>query len=370
MVKNLRINFNEVKIKDEKNKNKIIRNFSKIIDKGIFLEGEENKKLERTLKNLLGGINIVTTASGHDAILLSLNSLKLNKDDEVIFPVNSYPTAFPVYLSGVKPVPVDVDENGQLDPESILKYLTKKTKVIIVVHLYGLVGNLSEIIKIARQNKITLIEDCAQSFGTLYKNKLVGTFGDIACFSFYPTKNIGTLGDGGAIATKYKNLFDYAKKAKSYGEKEKYNSEFVSGHSRIPELQAAVLNLYLKSADANFIRKKALFEFYKKKLQSVGDKIRLLESDPDSTPLPHLLVIEAEKRDQLKEYLRKNGIETHIHYPYPIHLVAAFNFLKYKQGDFPVAERLSKNVLSLPFHSYLTKKQVDFIVKSLKEFYD
>lgn len=359
--------FNDTKIKSIKNKKLILKKISKVIDRGIFLNGPEVSTLEANLQKFFEKKFFVSCASGHDALFLSLQALGLKKDNEVIFPVNAYPTAFPIFLSRAKGVPADVDNNGQLDPDEVLKLITQKTKAILIVHLYGLVGNFQKIIDICKKNKLFLIEDCAQAFGGRYKNKLVGRFGDISCFSFYPTKNLATLGDGGGILTNNKNCFDFLKKAVKYGEKEKYKSQFISGHSRLPEIQAAVLNLYLKNIDQEISKRQELFDYYRKQITKYNIKeIRVLESDKNSKPSTHLFVIATKRRDQLRNFLAKKNIPTLIHYPLPVNEVDAFKFLKNNQ--YPNAERLSKEIISLPFHPDMKKNQIDYIVNSIKIF--
>lgn len=368
-ISNSSIAFNSIALSAHKNKKKIIKKFLKIIDSGIFLDGKENSLLEKNIRLFLKEGYVTLTASGHDSILLALQSLNLKSKDEVILPVNAYPTVFPVVLSGAKPVFCDVDINGQLNPESLKNKITKNTKAVIFVYLYGLIEEIEKIKKIIEDRNIFLIEDCAQSFGSLYNGKLVGTFGDISCFSFYPTKNLYTFGDGGAIYTRHKNLHEFFRRARSYGEEKKYYSYFVSGHSRLPEIQAGILNCFFKNFKIECKRKKIICQDYKNKLKNLNNFVRPLESSLKSDSVQHLFVIEAKKRDQLKTYLENKKIPTFIHYPVPIHLLPAFQFLNYKKGDFLMAERLSKNILSLPFHPYLLTSQIEYIVKTIKNFY-
>lgn len=363
--------FNHSAIAAKKNQQEILKLISRIIDSGVFFNGRQTSKLEKNILNFLGRGYVATTASGHDSLKIALSSLNLKKTDEIIFPVNVYPTAFPVCLSDAKPQPIDVDKNGQLDPKKVKQIINQNTKVIVLVHLYGLVGKINEIVELIKGKNIFLIEDCAQAFGSSYKDKPVGTFGDISCFSFYPTKNISTVGDGGALWTKHKKLHNYFLKAKSYGETKRYFSEFLAGHSRIPEIQAGIINLYFKNILNDFIKRKKLAKYYKQELgkMPLNRYIRVLDSDADSDHTPHLFVIEAQQRDLLQEYLKRKNIPTLIHYPYPIHLLPSFRFIGKKLGDFPIAEKLSRGIISLPFHQYLTYKSVDYIVKSIKEFY-
>jgi dTDP-4-amino-4,6-dideoxygalactose transaminase len=365
------IEFNHTSQQARKSKKEIQRILASIIDQGVFLSGKQTALLSNNLSKVLNLPYVLPVASGHDALLIALRSLNLSSDDEVIFPVNAYPTAFAVALSGSHPVPVDVDVNGQLDPYQLKKKITKKTKAVIVVHLYGLVGDLNKIITICQNSKISLIEDCAQSFGSKYKNKMTGSFGHISCFSFYPTKNLGTLGDGGAIATNDYKTYTYCQKIASYGEKKRYNSHFVTGHSRIPEIQAAILNLYLSGWPKISKQRQDRVKYYLKALSKYCSPrhIRILTSVDGSLPVNHLFAIDAKTRNRLQQYLAKKGIPTLIHYPKPVHLLSAFRFLKNKKGDFPIAEKLSTSILSLPFHQYLTYKEIDFIVNTINKFY-
>lgn len=364
-----KIVFNEVDLRALKQKEKLLSCFSSVIDRGQFLQGPENDKLKASLKKYLNIPFVHLVSSGHDAILLSLFALNLSKADEVIVPANAYPTAFPASLSSAKLILCDVDNNGQMSFESLKKMITHHTKAIILVHMYGLVGDIEKIIKYTKERNIILIEDCAQAYGTTFNDKHVGTLGDMGCFSFYPTKNLGTLGDGGAIVTNNKDYSDSIQMLKSYGEQTRYNSQIVSGHSRFPEIQAMALNVYLKDQRTYLKKRKQLYLYYLQQIKKVGASVRPLLSHPDSDPVPHLFVIEVKKREKLQSYLTQHGIETHIHYPHPIHLVPAFHKLGYREGDFPQAEYLCNNSLSLPFHSFITKTQIDYVVSKLQEFY-
>lgn len=367
----LPIHFNHVTRHAKRLKKSLLRRFNDVIESGMFLGGPQVKQLEASLQSLFGVGTVTCVSSGHDALVIALLALTLTNKDEVIFPVNAYPTAFPVCMTSAKAIPVDCDSNGQLDLDKLEKAITKNTKAIIIVHLYGLTTDLNRLSAIATKHGIVLIEDCAQSFGTTYNGSYVGSLGDIGCFSFYPTKNLGTLGDGGALWTNNKTYERFFTQSKSYGEKDRYASEFVSGHSRIPEIQAGILNVYLQHIQTDASRRKTLYRYYIEKISQAGllKHIKVMESDPLSDPVPHLFVINAPYREKLVQFLQKKDIETNIHYPTPVHLLPAFSHLQYKENDFPVAETLSKRILSLPFHPYLTKKQVDYIVRALKSFY-
>lgn len=369
--KAIRIVFNDTAIKAKKRQSLLLSSIKHIIQSGVFLEGENNRLLANDLSVLFENRYVTTVGSGHDALFIALSILSLQPDDEVIFPVNSYPTAFPVCLSGATPVACDVNENGQLDPLSLAQKLTKKTKAVVLVHLYGLIGNVFAIKKLLAKRKIVLIEDCAQALGAEYKGKPVGALGDIACFSFYPTKNLGALGDGGAIVTNNKRWHLFFQKAKMYGERKRYKSEFVAGHSRLPELQAGMLRVYLKTMRKEIEKRSAIAAFYKSEIVKAGLQtyIRVLVSDAFSKPAPHLFVVKAERRNALMRYLQKRGIPTLIHYPLPVHKVPAFAKFLFAKETFPNAQLLSQTVLSLPFHPYMQKASVVYIINVIRTFY-
>ncbi len=365
------ISFNGVQQAAVDHKKELLAAFSRVTESGVFLEGKENARLSLSLEKKLGQGRVTTCASGHDALLLALQSLDLTPSDEVIIPANAYPTAFPVVLSGATAVLADVDQNGQLDPTFLQAIITKKTKVVILVHMYGLVGNVDPIRTLCTNLRISLIEDCAQAFGATWKGQPVGTLSDIGCFSFYPTKNLGSAGDGGAICTKNKSITSFIRGAKQYGEIVKYESQRIAGHSRLPELQAASLLAALRVFPKNQKKRHLVYQWYKEAINvsNIDTKVRLLSSHPLSTPAPHLLVIDTDQRDRMRVYLSSKKIPTLVHYPHAVHLVPAFAMLGRRRGDFPVAERLSDRVISLPFHEFLTKKDVYYIVDSLKRFF-
>ncbi len=365
------VSFNSISATSTRHKTRLLSSFDRVVTRGIFLNGPEVKTFEKNLGSFLGGGYVTATASGHDALLLSLLALGVRKTDEVIFPVNAYPTAFPVALSGATPVAVDVDHNGQLDVQALNKAITPRTRVVVVVHLYGLVGGLQTIKTLCRKHHILLLEDAAQAFGTRYQGKYVGTIGEIGCFSFYPTKNLGALGDGGAVWTKNKQIINRIRSYASYGERRRYDSHVIAGHSRLPELQAAALLVYLSAYQKEANARKKVARWYRTlwgalHLTAVG---HLFVSSPDSDPVQHLMVASLPQRDTLQSFLTKHHIPTSIHFPTPVHRLRAFAHLSHKAGDFPQAEMQSKRILSLPFHSSLTKKDIAHILGHIDRFY-
>lgn len=341
------------------------------VKSGLYLNGPEGGKLAGQIKRYFRIHHVVLTGSGHDALFIAVKSLSPAPGDEIIVPTNAYPTVFPLVMAGVHVRLVDVDENGQIDTNMLHREITSKTKGVVVVHMYGLMANMKNVMSIARKNNLFVIEDCAQAFGSLQEGKKAGTFGDIACFSFYPTKNLATFGDGGALITNRKNLSDYARKAVSYGEDRRYESQFISGHSRIPEIQAAILNIAIRDISRNAKRRKEVLYWYKAALKTANleKHVRFLLPTHETDPMMHLLVAKVDHRDGLRVYLAKKNIPTQVHYPHPVHSVPAFAHLGYRKGSFPVAERLARRMLSLPYHEYLTKKDVQYIIDMIEKFY-
>lgn len=366
------ISFNGVALAARTRQTQLITAFSRVIKRGIFLHGPEVTRFEKQLSAYTGKGHILSVSSGHDALLLALQALQLPKNTEVLFPVNSYPTAFPIALSGLKLIPVDCDADGQLNPKDIVRVLTKHTRVVVMTHLYGLVGDLAAILAICRRHRLILIEDAAQAFGSTFQGKKVGTIGALGCYSFYPTKNLGSLGEGGAVWTRNAKFFRYIHRAKLYGEQTRYYSTFISGHSRIPELQAAGLSLYFHSLPKEITRRRRVSAWYQSawktyKLTKYG---YLLTSHPDSHPAPHLMVASVRHRTTLMLFLKNHHIPTVIHYPVPIHKTPSFLPILPKSRCYPNADHLARTIVSLPFHPYMRKSDTIHIVRMIRQFYE
>ena len=365
------IAFNPVGLKSRHKRTTLLKAWKKVINSGIFLGGTQVKKLESFLRTYLQVPYVKTVASGHDALLIAFHSLRLKPDDEVIVQTNAYPSIFPIIQAGCQVKLIDCDENGQISLASLKNSVTLHTKVVLLTHLYGNTGDIASLLSFCHAKKIKLIEDCAQSFGTTFQNKMTGTWGEIGCYSFYPSKNFGALGDGGAITTPLPRIQSYIEAAVLYGEKKRYQSLFVSGHSRLPELQAAGLLTYSQSLKKTKKIRQKIKQWYEEEIAThhLQKHIRLLSSHPESDPFIHLLVAEVTQRTQLQHYLQQHHIITLIHYPSPLHKVAAFKNTSLGRGPFPIAERLSKTCLSLPFHEYLTRPQIKMIIRLIFKFY-
>lgn len=342
------IPFNDLKPLFRRHHREYTRVVQRVMESGAYLLGPELAAFETKFADYLGVKYIVGVGSGTDALTLALRSLGL-KNQEVLVPANAYPTAFGVASAQVKMRLCDVDPDTlNVSVSTIKRALTKKTRGVVVVHLYGMPSPMAEIMEFAKNNKLLVIEDCAQAVGAMIGSRHVGTFGHAGCFSFYPTKNLNAMGDGGAVATNNDQIADRIRRLRMYGEDVRYYSLELSTHSRLDEIQAAILRvklLYLKD------------ELKERQVMGLRYRAALKSSSLIPEQLPkklthgyHLFVVKSKNRDILREKLKAAGIMSLIHYPAPIHLQPAFKILGCKRGDFPVAEMASKQVLSLPLY--------------------
>lgn len=347
---------------------KLHRALDKVGRSGRWLLGEQTQRLENRLSRLLRTKFAIACSSGTDAIFLSLLSLGISHGDEVILPANCYPSVFGVTAAGAKPVLVDVNHGtGNLDPRLLSSAITRKTKAILAVHLYGQPADLSEIKVVADAHRVPIIEDCAQALGTTYKGKPVGSFGALGAFSFYPTKPIGACGDAGAVVTNKRQLFTRLLMARQYGERKRYASEFVSRNCRIDELQAAFLLVKLALLRRGQKHRQTLARLYRNNLAGLPDLVLPFEA-ANREHVYHLFVVRTKQRNKLQRWLRKSGIETGVHYPVPIYRVKPFSSL----GDsksYPITESLSQTSLSLPLYNFMRKSEVIFVAKRIRAFF-
>lgn len=337
---------------------------------GIFVMGEKLAGFEKQFARFCNVQYCAGVASGLDAITLSLKTLGIGKGDEVIVPSNTY-IATLIAVTNVGATPILVEPNidtYNIDPERIEGAITKKTKAIIPVHLYGQSCEMKKIMKIAQKRKLFVIEDNAQSHGSLHFGKKTGSFGIINATSFYPGKNFGALGDGGAVTTNKKTLIEKIKTLRNYGSRIKYYNDVIGYNSRLDELQAAFLTIKLKKLNEINKGRNRVAKMYIKGLTNVGD-IVLPQTALHTTHVYHIFCIRSKKRKQLQAYLGKNGIQTLIHYPVPPHLQKAYRHLNYKKGDFPIAELLANTSLSLPMFPEMTDAQINYVITTIKGFY-
>lgn len=332
-----------------------------------FILGSELEAFEKEFAKYLGVRYVVGVNSGTDGLILSLLALGIGRGDEVITPANSYvATTTAIVFVGAKPILVDCDPNTyQVDVKKVEEAITKKTKAILPVHLYGAPAQLDKLREVSKRNKLFLIEDTCQAHGATFKDKKLGTFGDLGVFSFYPSKNLGAYGDGGALATNSRRLYEELLKLRNYGQVKKYHHDSFGINSRLDEIQAAVLSVKLKHLDKWNSERNIVANNYNSSL--INQKTQtILENGTSSY---YLFVIESKQRDELQKFLLEKGIHTLIHYPIPIHLQKAYSYLGYKKGDFPFTEKLAETILSIPMYSDLRKTYQDYISDTINKFY-
>lgn len=350
--------------------NEINQHLTQTIESSAFILGGAVESFEQEFANYCGAKHAVGVASGTAALFLALKSLGIGKGDEVITAANTFiATALAIDYTGAKPVLVDIDEQTyNLDIEKIEAAITKATKAILPVHLYGQSIDLEPLLALAKKHNLIVVEDACQAHGAEYKGKKLGTFGQAAAFSFYPGKNLGAFGDGGIVVTNDEKIRDDLIMLRNYGQKQKYQHLVKGYNSRLDTIQAAVLRVKLKYLDeANEARRKSA-KLYSSLLENVSDRISIPKEMPGLKHVWHLYVIRTDRRDALQEHLKKSGVSTGIHYPIPIHLQPAFSDLDYKKGDLPVTEKISDEILSLPMYPGLEQGQIEYVAQKINEF--
>ena len=315
----------------------------------------------------MGAKYTISCANGTDAIVLSLWALDIKSGDEVITVAHSFfATAEAIALVDAKPVFVDIQESDfNIDPNEIEKLITKKTKAIIPVHLYGQPCDIDKIVEIAKKHNLYVIEDCAQAVGAKLNGKNVGTFGDIGTISFFPTKNLGAFGDGGAVVTNNENLAKKIRQLRFHGSSKRYVHEYIGFNSRLDEIQAAILRVKLKYLDEWNLKRQKAADYYNKLLNGIKGVVTL-HVKPNAHHIFHQYTIRLQKRDFVCEKLKEAGIETIIYYPVPIHLQKAFDYLNYKNGSLPITEKICNEILSLPIYPEITVEIQEYIVEQIK----
>jgi len=355
--------------------NEIKGRIDKVIESKSLILGPEVCKLEQEISQYIGVKYAIGVNSGTDALIYSLKSLGIGSGDEVICPVFTFiSTAEAIIWSGAYPIFVDVEPKTlNINPDAVQKLITKKTKAIIPVHLYGQSVNMKKILKIARTYKLKIIEDVAQAFGAEHKNKKIGSVGDLGCLSFFPSKILGAFGDGGMILTNNFRLNRIIKMMRIDGASEikkiYYDHKIIGGSSRLDEIQATTLRVQFKYIKQNLEHRKKIAREYNKILNGIGDLILPIVIQGNKH-VYNFYVIRTNFRDKLKNFLTIHKIKTSIIYPKPLHLFSAFKFLNYKKEDFPEAEKAAKKVLSLPINQFLPLEKVREIANLIKEFFN
>ena len=343
--------------------------FDNILDKSVYIQGEQCEAFEQEFANYIGTKYCVGVATGLDALLLGLKALGVGAGDEVIVPSNTYiATALAVSYAGATPVFVEpILETFNIDPSRIEEKITDKTKAIIAVHLQGRPADMDAINAIAKKHGLFVMEDAAQAHGTTYKGQKVGALSDVAGWSFYPGKNLGALGDAGCVTTNNKEVADKIRALGNYGSDYKYHHIYQGTNSRLDEMQAAFLRVKLPELDRwNKYRQKVA----KRYLSEITNPLIKLPLPADETfnHIYHVFVIRCDRRDELEAYLKENGIGTVKHYPVPMHLQKAYEELNIPEGALPIAEEISRTVLSIPMYYGIKEDEVTYVIDKLNAF--
>lgn len=340
-----------------------------VIQSGNYILGENVMKLEAEIKKKLNVTDAVAVASGTDALTLTLRACDIGRGDEVITtPFTFFATAEAIVNVGATPVFVDVDEGTyNIQAKEIESKITNETKAIMPVHLFGRPAEMDEIKRLAEKYNLHVIEDACQAFGATYKGKKVGGIGDAGCFSFFPTKNLFTVGDGGIVTTMDQTLADRIRMLRTHGSIQKYIHEEVGYNSRLDEIHAGILLVSLKHIDQwNDLRRK-LANRYHHYLQT-SPFLHLPTKPDENDHVYHLFSMRVKHRDALGTFLKRHHISTGVYYPLPLHLQRAFTFLDYVKGDYPIAEKLAEELISIPIFPYLTRDEQDKVIHRLKQF--
>lgn len=338
-----------------------------VLRSGRYVLGKEVEAFEKEFAKYTGAEYCVGLASGLDALWIAFRILGIGKGDEVIVQGNTYiASVMGITINGATPIFVEPDEYYNIDASKIEEKVTDKTKAILVVHLYGQASNMKPIMELAKKYKLRVVEDCAQSHGAKFNDKMTGTFGDVGCFSFYPSKNLGAFGDAGAIVTDNPQIAEGIRVFRNYGSEKRYYNRVVGTNSRLDEMQAGLLRVRLSHIKELENEKRKICTRY---LNEINNPNIILPSIRDgATNIWHQFVIRTERRNELIEYLEGKGIGTIIHYPIPPHLSEAYSYLGHKKGAFPITEQYADTVLSIPLYNGMTEDELDYVIEALNEF--
>ena len=338
-----------------------------VLRSGWYVLGKEVENFEKEFATYTGSRYCVGLASGLDALWIAFRVLGIGEGDEVIVQGNTYiASVMGITINGATPIFVEPDEYNNIDASKIEEKITKKTKAILVVHLYGQASNMEPIVALTKKYNLKLVEDCAQSHGARFNGQMTGTFGDIGCFSFYPSKNLGAFGDAGAIVTNDSEIEDAVRVFRNYGSEKRYHNKVVGTNSRLDEIQAGLLRVRLAHMDELIEEKQRICERYLRELKN--EKIELPQIREGATHIWHQFVIKCADRERLIDYLNERGIGSIIHYPIPPHLSEAYGYLGMKNGDLPITEKYANEVLSIPLYNGMEEEEIKYVIEALNQF--
>ncbi len=360
----------DVRRQYQKYKEEIDRAVLRVMESGQFINGPDVWGFAEDIQRYLGIKHAIPCASGTDALQLALMALEVGPGDEVITtPFTFVATAETIALLGARPVYVDIDpQTYNLDAARLEEAISSRTKAIIPVHLYGQAADMDAILEVARRHNLPVIEDAAQALGGHYKDKPLCTLGDLACISFFPSKNLGAFGDAGMVTTNNDALAEKVRMIANHGSRVRYRHEILGVNSRLDTIQAAVLRVKLKHLDEWNNQRRRCAHYYSAGLKDL-EVVTPVEADY-ARHIYHQYTVQVENRDALQKHLQEAGIPSAIHYPIPLHLQPAFrDSYGYREGDFPIAERSAARVISLPMHPDLTRQEQDYILEAIHKFY-
>lgn len=338
-----------------------------VLHSGWYVLGNEVNTFEQEFAEYVGAKHCVGLASGLDALWIAFRILGIGPGDEVIVQGNTYiASVMGITINGATPVFVEPDEYFNIDVNKIEDKITEKTKAVLVVHLYGQASNMGPIVDLCHKYNLRLVEDCAQSHGAKFNGKMTGTFGDIGCFSFYPSKNLGAFGDAGAIVTNDDEIAKNIRVFRNYGSEKRYYNKVVGTNSRLDEMQAGLLRVRLSHMQELEEEKKTICQRYLSELKN--PLIKLPKIRDGATHIWHQFVIQCDRREEFIRYLNGKNIDTIIHYPIPPHLSEAYQYLGIKEGDLPITENYANTVLSIPLYNGMTEEEQSYVIEMINGF--
>lgn len=338
-----------------------------VLRKGWYILGEETEKFEEEYAKYVGTKYSLGIDNGLNALVLAFRALNIGQGDEVIVQGNTFiATVMGITINGATPIFIEPDKFYNIDIEKIEEKITERTKAICIVHLYGQATKMDKVLELCKKYNLKLVEDCAQAHGAEFNGQKVGSFGDIGCFSFYPGKNLGCFGDGGAITTNNEEIYKRIKMLRSYGSEKKYHHVEVGYNARLDELQAGLLRIKLSHLSELTKEREDIVKRYLTEIKN--PLIQLPKVRENCTHVWHLFVVKVEDRDKFQKYLEENGIGTVIHYPIPPHLSEAYRDLGYKVGDYPITEDYANTVISLPLYNGMIKEEIDYVIEKINEY--
>lgn len=360
------IKFLDLKKINNRYREEIDSRIKNILDKGWYLQGEENENFTKNFANFCGTKFAIGVANGLDALNLIIKAYGFGNGDEIIVPANTYiATILAISENGCIPILVEPDiKTYNINPDSIEEKITSKTKAIMVVHLYGQAVQMEKIWKIAKKYNLKIIEDSAQAHGAIYQENRTGNLGDASGFSFYPGKNLGCIGDGGAVTTNDEELFNKIKAIANYGSDRKYHHIYKGVNSRLDEIQAAVLDIKLKHLDSDNNKRREISKYYRENIKN--SKIILPDTYDEKSHVWHIFAVRTKNRDEFQKYLTEKGIQTIIHYPTPPHKQGAYK--EWNNLSFPITEEIHNTILSLPISPVMTDSEIEKVVEVVNEY--